>query len=79
MLGALLLYNHRGWLPTDYAQQRYLCFAAWGLGARLARTIGAAAAAPYMRAWDAIMQAGGSGEVRRLLAAAGAAASGTAS
>ncbi len=30
MLGALLLYNHRGWLPTDRAQQRYLAGRGWG-------------------------------------------------
>jgi hypothetical protein len=73
VLGALLLYSHRGWLPTDRAQQRYLTVRGWGLGARLALGIGEHAAAPYMRAWDAIVSAGGSRKVRRLLDAADAA------
>jgi hypothetical protein len=73
MLGALL-YNHRGWLPTDRAQQRYLVDRGWGLGARLTRGIGEHAAAPYMHAWDEIVGEGGKGTVRRLLGAADAAA-----
>jgi hypothetical protein len=71
--GALLLYNHRGWLPTDRAQQRYLISEGWGLGAQLARGIGEHAAAPYMRAWDAIVADGGKAAVLRLLDAADAA------
>ena len=74
MLGALLLHNHRGWLPTDRAQQRYLTSQCWGLGARLAPGIGEHAAAPYMRAWDAVVGDGGKAAVLRLLAAADAAA-----
>ena len=74
MLGALVLYNHRGWLPTSRAQQRYLTFRGWGLGARLAAGIGEHAAAPYMRAWDEIVGDGGKAAVRRLLDAADAAA-----
>ena len=74
MLGALVLYNHRGWLPTDRAQQRYVTSQGWRLGARLARGIGEDAAAPYMRAWDEIVGDGGKVAVRRLLDAADAAA-----
>ncbi len=74
MLGALALYNHRGWLPTDRAQQRYLTFRSWGLGARLAPEIGEHAAAPYMRAWDEVVGDGGTVGVRRLLDAVDAAA-----
>lgn len=70
VLGALLLLLRHGWLPTDYAQQEYFVFEGWGLGARRARAIGADAAAPYMRAWDQIVDAGGIDEVRRLLDAA---------
>jgi hypothetical protein len=74
ILGALLLYNHRAWLPTDRAQQRYLAWQGWRLGARLARGIGEHAAARYMRAWDEIVGDGGKGAVRRFLEAADAAA-----
>jgi hypothetical protein len=70
--GALLLYNHRGWLPTDRAQQRYLTFQGWRLGARLAPAIGKHTAAPYMRAWDEIVRVGGKAAVLRLLDAADA-------
>jgi|RhiMetdeSRZDD1v2_1073273.scaffolds.fasta_scaffold926017_1 hypothetical protein len=73
MLGALLLYNHRRWLPSNHAQQRYLVHRAWGLGARLAAGIGEHAAAPYMRAWDDIVSAGGTRTVRQLLDVADAA------
>jgi hypothetical protein len=72
MLGALVLYNHRGWLPSDRAQQRYLTVRGWGLGAQLAPGIGEHAAAPYMRAWDAIVSDGGNVAVLRLLDAADA-------
>jgi hypothetical protein len=73
MLGALLLYNHGGWLPTNRGQQRYLSWRAWGLGAQLALGIRERAAAPYLRAWDAIISAGGSQAIRRLLDTADAA------
>jgi hypothetical protein len=73
MLGALALYNHRGWLPADRAQQRYVSFQAMRLGVRLALGIGEHAAAPYLRAWDEIVSAGGTLAVRRLLDAADAA------
>jgi hypothetical protein len=73
MLGALALYNHRGWLPTNRAQQRYVSVPAMRLGCRLAPGIGAHAAAPYLRAWDAIVSVGGSQAIRRLLDAADAA------
>jgi len=73
MLGALLLYNHKGWLPAERAQQRYLTSQSWGLDARLALGIGEHAAAPYMRAWDAIVADGSKLAVRRLLDAADAA------
>lgn len=69
-----MLYNHRGWLPADRAQQRYLVGRGWGLGARLARGIGEHAAAPYMRAWDAVVADGGKAAVLRLLDTADAAA-----
>ena len=68
-----MLYNHRGTLPTNRAQQRYLTFGSWRLGARLAVGIGKQAAAPYLRAWDAIVADGGKLAVRRLLDAADAA------
>jgi hypothetical protein len=61
-----------GWLPTERGQHRYLSYRAWGLGARLAWGIGEHAAAPYMRAWDAIISAGGGQAIRRLLDAADA-------
>jgi hypothetical protein len=72
MLGALVLYNHRGWLPTDRAEQRDLTVRGWGLGAQLASGIGEHAAAPYMRAWDAIVSDGGKAAVLGLLDAADA-------
>jgi hypothetical protein len=49
MLGALLLYNHRGWLPTDRAQQRYLAGRGWGFGAQLAGDRGARGGPVYAR------------------------------
>jgi hypothetical protein len=72
VLGALLLERHNQ-LPFDHGQQQYLTHSAWKLGARLAAEIGEHAAAPYMRAWDLIVSAGGSQAVRRLLDAADAA------
>jgi hypothetical protein len=73
MLGALL-YNHRGWLPTDRAPAALPRRSRLRIGRTADPGIGEHAAAPYMHAWDEIVGEGGKGTVRRLLDAADAAA-----
>jgi hypothetical protein len=67
-----VLYNHRGWLPADLAQQHCLASQGWRLGARLAPGIGAHAAAPYHAPGDEIEDDDGFAAVLQLLDAADA-------